>query len=479
MPERSKTGASVVDDVLGRPLILSPSSPLDSARELISRHCSHEGLRTILHHSDCFYIWKGSHYDPNPKEEIRARIYKFLDAARVTTPQGRLAPFSPNRDKVANVLDALAAETQLLGKIRPPVWLHDNVEIPAPEIVSCSNGLLHLPTRKLLPHSPNFFSLNAVDYAFEPDAGEPHGWLEFLNILWGDDQEAIDTLQEVFGLALTGNTAHQKAFLLIGPRRSGKGTIARVLAGTIGPENVAGPSLSGLAQNFGLEPLVGKRLAIIPDARLRRADQQIVAERLLSITGEDLLTIDRKNLRAWTGRLSARFLILTNELPWLMDASGALVSRFIVLTLTKSFYGREDKMLTDRLLRERPKILNWAIAGWDRLARRGCFLQPKSSNQIIEQLEDLGSPVAAFLREQCIVDEHRCVECGRLYLAWVDWCKHQGRDKPGTAQSFGKDLRATMPGLDTVQTRAEDGSRERYFQGVDLIPELEGRSWRE
>ena len=110
---------------------------------------------------------------------------------------------------------------------------------------------------------------------------------------------------------------------------------------------MAGPTLSSLAQNFGLAPLIGKPLAIISDARLGgRADVQVVVERLLSITGEDWLSIDRKFLPAWNGQLPTRFVILTNELPKLGDASGAIASRFIVLRLIQSFYGQEDQSLT-------------------------------------------------------------------------------------------------------------------------------------
>ena len=124
--------------------------------------------------------------------------------------------------------------------------------------------------------------------------------------------------------------------------RSGKGTIARVLTRMLGQANVSAPTLASLGQNFGLAPLIGKQLAIIADARLGgRTDQHGIAERLLSISGEDYLTVDRKYLPAWTGRLPARFMILTNELPRLSDASGALAHRFVVLRLTESHYGRE------------------------------------------------------------------------------------------------------------------------------------------
>ena len=107
------------------------------------------------------------------------------------------------------------------------------------------------------------------------------------------------------------------------------------------------PTLAGLGMNFGLAPLIGKGVAIISDARLGgRADQHAIAERLLSITGEDTITVDRKYMFAWTGQLLVRFLVISNELPRLSDASGALMSRFIVLVLTHSFYGREDQTLT-------------------------------------------------------------------------------------------------------------------------------------
>ena len=106
--------------------------------------------------------------------------------------------------------------------------------------------------------------------------------------------------------------------LLIGPTRSGKGVICRVLRHLLGSENVPGPTLAALSSNFGLAPLIGKQLAIIADARIgARSNQQIIAERLLSISGEDSLTIDRKYLSAWTGRLPVRFLIASNELPHL------------------------------------------------------------------------------------------------------------------------------------------------------------------
>ncbi len=83
-----------------------------------------------------------------------------------------------------------------------------------------------------------------------------------------------------------------------------------------------------------------KTVAIISDARLSgRSDQAIITERLLSISGEDAQTVDRKMLEPVTTKLLTRFTIISNELPRLEDASGALSGRMLVLQLAKSFYG--------------------------------------------------------------------------------------------------------------------------------------------
>ena len=271
----------------------------------------------------------------------------------------------------------------------------------------------------------------------------------------------------MFGYFLTGDTQRQKVFLIVGPKRSGKGTIGRVLTGLVGPDSVASPTFASLAQNFGLEPLIGKRVGIISDARLgARTDQTAVAERLLSISGEDGLTIDRKFRPAWHGRLSIRFVILTNELPRIADASGALASRFIVLVLEHSFYGREDHGLTDRLVCELPSIFNWSIGGWRRLRDRGHFVPPASSAEAARQLDDLGSPILAFLRDRCRMEAGALTLPAALFVEWRNWCEAQNRGHAGTAQTFYRDLHAAVPTLKVVQPREFD--RARCYQGIRL-----------
>jgi len=231
---------------------------------------------------------------------------------------------------------------------------------------------------------------------------------------------------------------------------------------------VAGPTLSSLGTNFGLWPLLGKTAAIVSDARLSgRTDGAVVTERLLSISGEDALTIDRKNLVPVTTKLSTRFMIFTNELPRLGDASGALTGRMILLRLTRSWYGKEDTALTNRLLAELPGVLLWVIAGWQRLRERGYFIQPEAGNELLGQLEDLSSPTAAFVRECCFVGPGYRASVSDLFSAWKTWCEAKGRKESGTESTFGRDLLAAVPSIRKVRPR-EGEDRYRAYEGIGL-----------
>jgi putative DNA primase/helicase len=267
---------------------------------------------------------------------------------------------APRRQKVtrsviSDVLQALKSECGLASSVKPPCWLTDGP--PASELIATRSGLLHLPSfvagqdRAFTASTPRFFTFNRVGFEFEEDAPPAREWLRFLSQLWPDDPDSIACLQEWFGYLLTCDTSMHKMLLIIGPPRAGKGTIARVLKALLGEANVAAPTLGRLADRFGLQDLIGKPLAMVADARLSgRHDAVAVTEELLSISGEDDRCIDRKNLPPITMKLPTRFVFMTNEMPGLGDASGAILSRLVILRLTRSFLGCEDLELFARLV---------------------------------------------------------------------------------------------------------------------------------
>lgn len=447
----------------------SPSDPMAVARVLLKEYL-YDATGTLRHWRGGWMRWESSHWAEIEQGELSAAVYKRLEGAEYLDMSGKdpkIKPWEPNRRKVGEFLDAIRALTHLPESVNPPVWLDrekDGSIHRAGELVACQNGLLDVGTRELISLTPRYFNRVAVPFDYDADAPSPTRWLEFLDQLWPNDPDSIAAMREFFGYVLSGRTDLHKIMLLIGPTRSGKGTIARVLSALVGRGNAAGPTLASLGTNFGLSPLLGKPLAVVSDARLGGANVHQVVERLLSVSGEDMLTVDRKYREPWTGKLPTRFIVLSNELPRFGDASGAIANRFIVLSMSASFLGKENTKLTDELLAELPGILRWTLDGLDRIST-GSFTTPTSSLDAITALQDLVSPVAAFVRDRCTVGPYEA-PVSALYNDWRVWCEDSGH-RPGSTQTFGRDLRAVIPQLRVTQPR--DGqSRERHYVGLTL-----------
>ena len=232
----------------------------------------------------------------------------------------------------------------------------------------CSTSALE----ELSPHSPLYFNQTSVPFDYDPLAPPPEKWLAAWTS-YGRRRKAgrgtppSTRSREWFGYIVSGRTDLHKIFLQVGPTRGGKGTIARILTALIGKRNACGPTLNSLGGEFGLAPLIGKSLAVISDVRFTGKGTGVVVERLLSISGEDMLTVNVKFKEQWCGLLPARLHILSNELPRLADASVAIVGRLVVLMTERSWLGRENYKLEGGLRTELTGILNWALRGLHRL----------------------------------------------------------------------------------------------------------------
>ncbi len=195
-----------------------------------------------------------------------------------------------------------------------------------------------------------------------------------------------------------------------------------------------------------------------------RADQAVIAERLLSISGEDsipstanMIGLDRPAAGALHDpdqRAAAH-----------RRHSSALAGRFHRPAAQQSSTAARITALPIAC-RRAAGILNWALDGYRRLRQRGHFVQPASASEAIEELEVLArrsrpssasaasSAPASTCRSNCFI---KAGNSGAKPTA----------ARTRTKQSFGCDLKATMPNLRTVQPRDGD-SRYRSYEGIDL-----------
>lgn len=431
-----------------------------SDKDHMSRACKLRDLKRpdLVHYRDDFMDFKDGAYRVVEDGAIDSHVWLFLDKAYARRKDGRGAdaefktvPFCPNRNSVGETMAALKSITRLNSYTEMPSWLNGRADLPPDQIIAFPNGLLDLRTNTLHPIDPKFFTIAALgfDYVAPDDAPKPTLWLKFLDeIFAGDDKdEQIVLVQEIFGYLLTADTSLEKAFLFLGPKRSGKGTMLGMLRKLLAKCVVAGPSLKSFANTFGMTPLIDKQLAIIDDLRVGSLkDQDILIENVLKITGRGLFTIDRKYKDAWTGTLPVKLLLVSNPMPKLGDDSAALASRFIILITRVSFFGREDPRLLDKLTPELTGVFHWALQGLQRLRKRGHFIETAASEEARERLANLGSPARAFIAERCILDPRVFAEKDEMYTEWCDYARDSNM-LPGTPEKFFEALYAAGGGL--------------------------------
>lgn len=427
------------------------TSPRDTAHKFYA-HLRDDGR--VWYWRGDFYMWNGHRYEMVEQTYVHKMLYDFMEMCvtqKTVRNEPQVVAFTPTKKNVEDVMHALRASC-FVNLPEPPSWIDRRADDPDPsDIMAFRNGFLHIPTRTLMPATSRLFITNSMEFDYDPAAPAPIEWLKFLSDIWPNEPDSIEAVGDMFGYMLTGDTSQQKMFMLIGPPRSGKGTILRVLEAVVGEHNRASPSLASLGTNFGLQPLVGKRLAMISDARLSgKADQAPIAENLLRISGEDSITLDRKNQTAWSGKLSTRFVMAANGIPAFTDHSGALPNRFIMLKMHHSNLGKEDPGLSARLLRELPGIVLWALDGLDRLRQRGYLLQSKSGSILSEDMRKRASYVTLFAEETCVIGAGNIAERNTLYLEWVEWCKAIGLDHSGNALAFCGKLTEAFPGVQEV-----------------------------
>ena len=162
-----------------------PSAPLDVARDLYADYRQHRA-RTLVCWRGGWMVWRGGHWSEMAAAELRSTIYNILGNAAYTATMKlkgeantETRPWDPDKRKVANVMEAMAAIGHLSADIDPPAWigLHSAAEAPATQMISCANGVLDLSTQNSTA-TPRRCSTSSPCRSTTTSKlpSRPHGW---------------------------------------------------------------------------------------------------------------------------------------------------------------------------------------------------------------------------------------------------------------------------------------------------------------
>ena len=314
------------------------------------------------------------------------------------------------------------------------------------------------PPGPLWPSTPALFALTGLSFAYDPQAPQPGHFLLSDRSL-ARRPESQRRLQEWIGYLLTPRTHFQKMLMLVGPKRSGQrhGRPRHTSAARRPPRVRA--ALANLGEQFGLGILIEKSAAIIADARISgRTDTAVLTERLaVAFRRRHAEHPAEVPFPDWNGKLSTRFLLMTNELPRIEDASGRCVAVSRAGAHQESFYGCEERRRALRpVLPELPGILNWALEGSNGLYARGRFVQPASADALIQVFEGILAVRSARSFATSVNHDRLQVMQVSLYDAWKTWCAENSHDKRDRCKTLGRNLRAIAPWQDDPKRLRDD-----------------------
>ena len=403
-----------------------------------------------------FYEFNGRSWSIIADDVIKAKIQRFYSR------------FKPSDTLVRGVLNSLC-DLVNVEHIENGIWLSDGKS--AANVVCFRNGLVDLSNdnRIVIEHTPDFFCFNELEYDFTPGTTCPQ-WQRFLQEVFEEDLELIVQLQEWFGYCMTSDISMQKFASLIGKPRAGKGVIADILTKLVGKDNTAAPSLSKLTNDSSLYNMSTASVAFIPDAHSVHASKRDeVLSNFKSITGGDALDYHVIYKGTKTSVFKTRFVLSTNNMPEFVDASGALVARMLVFPFTKSFVGREDYGLKDRLHKEIAGVAQWALDGLKRLQRNGRFTEAQLGLTEKASIQHDMNPLSGFIDNVCVMSDRDMVLVDRLYESYLVFCKQHHISLPLSQNKLTRLIKASNMPIKHERVML-DNQRHYVFKGLSLCP---------
>lgn len=333
--------------------------------------------------------------------------------------------------------------------------------------IAADNGVIDLPNKTLIEHSPWNRITKKLPYEFDQKATCPV-WKKCLNeILVEADgytpcQEWIDIMQLWFGYCLSSDTSLQVAMFWLGSGGNGKGTVTRLITKLIGDHNVVPVSIANLHEEYHRAYLYGKLVGIVDEPDMRDLIKN--GTWLKRITGEGPIDARRPTQEVFNYKSTLRLIITCNDLPHTRDLSEGFFRRQIIMKFRRQFEPHEiDTHLDEKLEAELPGILNWALVGLRKLRAAPDLLKAsKQSDSLKAEYRSEQDSIGRFLDDHYErgTSSNDKIRADELYRTYKKWCQDSG-EYSHPAITVGKRMTTkgykTMPYrvvIDGLETRA-------------------------
>jgi putative DNA primase/helicase len=340
------------------------------------------------------------------------------------------------------------------------------------EKIACANGVLDLETNPpaLEDHAPEYEFLSALGTEYDPEASCPR-FEQFLRETVPDPSDRLK-LQEFAGYCLMHwQLPHHKGLFLVGPTASGKSTFLDTIRAMLGGDTTASLTPQQMtSERFGGAELYGAWANIRNDIPAQMIDNTGTFKELVA---GDPVKAEKKFKDPFMFSPTAKHLFSANQLPEASTDDEAFYRRILLVAFPETIPRSErDSRLDDKLERELPGILNWALDGLERMRAEGGFTGDRPPGQTQETWEKWCNSVKRFV--QVCVEEagDETLPKSDAYHAYRAFCDGEGIPVE-TQHKFTRDFKNYSGYEDGRTYVGAGGGRERIRVFFDC--QLTGR----
>lgn len=252
-------------------------------------------------------------------------------------------------------------------------------------------------------------------------------WQKTLETFFCGDQELIDYVQQIIGMAAIGKVYQEHMIIAYGGGANGKSTfwntIARVLGSYSGKLSADALTMSN-RRNVSpeLAELKGKRLVIASEmAEGMRLNTAVVKQ----ITSTDEIQAEKKYKDPFHFVPSHTLVLYTNHLPKVGANDDGTWRRLVVVPFNAKITARSDiKNFADYLYdNAAPAILSWIIEGAHKAIQANFKTTvPAAVSKSVKAYREANDWLGHFLNECCEIDDSYTEKSGELYSQYRTYC---------------------------------------------------------
>lgn len=413
-----------------------------------------------------FYWYMDGYYKQINKNEVKANISNYL-------PDG----FKTD-SLLTNVYNLLLAD---LEHVTTPKAFNE-----CEDYINFKNGLYNLNTKRLEPHTPQVLYTWQVNSEYDPNDNYKPVFDKFINDLSTDidgeiDEQRRSNLSETMGLAISnvyGYRTKQLSLLhsLIG--NTGKSQYLNLVVYLIGISNIINLAFQNMNEEKGKFALADgrtARLIMVGDQGKASVKDSSI---LKSIVSGDVIKGEAKGKDLFYFVFRGFMLIACNDLPYIEDDKGDHMYRRLNIIPSDHVISDKEKdpKIFDKMLKELPAIINWAIEGLHRLIENNyTFTKIDGAAVYYDDYRKASDTVYDFLTEcEYAITKNPNDKVSRkiLFEEYASFCI--GNERISTGKRQFNDRLEKLTGLKVQRTRINN-VRDYYTLGIkkadtDFIP---------